>query len=137
VKDSPALRSLMARAEASLAAALAACGASVVERLRHDGSTGPELLLAVSGLSAEALKDIALALEEGSLWGRLIDADVLEVSGGRPLPLSRAERGQSPRACLVCERPAHECIKEGRHGQEELEDAALRLLALALSPGQP
>jgi holo-ACP synthase len=127
-KDSGPLRSLMDRAEAALSRPLSEAGASVADRARFDGPTGPELLLAIGGIPGPSLKDIALALEEAAPWGRLLDADVLESRDGRLAAISREERGRPPRPCLVCERQALECIKLGRHTREDLAAAVARLM---------
>jgi len=64
----------------------------------------------------------ALALaEEGHPRGRLWDIDVLDRDDR---PLSRAEAGQAPRRCFVCNAPAHECRVLGRHSVEEVSLAA-------------
>ncbi len=153
-KDSAELRALMDRAETKLFRILALRGASCAERIRYDGRTGSELLLAIEGLRAEDLKDAAMELENGRPWGRLLDADVLAPApGGRPggalggrlgadpcahpsagpseslRPLSRADRGLPARPCLACARSATDCIKQGRHSPEELAKTVSALLS--------
>jgi len=81
--------------------------------------------LAVSAAAPEAAKRAALALENGPS-GRLLDLDVYAPDG---VQVDRALLGLPPRPCLVCARPAGECIRLGRHAPEELRgrvDALLR-----------
>ena len=37
-----------------------------------------------------------------------------------PRPMTRAEIGLPERRCLICERPARECIRARRHTADEL-----------------
>ena len=49
-----------------------------------------------------------------------MDLDVLEESGGMVSPVSRDRVGMEPRRCLVCGRPARECMRSRKHSGEEL-----------------
>jgi holo-ACP synthase CitX len=75
-------------------------------------------------LPAAVVKRITVELESARPSGRLLDLDVYD--GGRPA--DRASLGLPPRACLVCDRPAVECIRLERHGAEELSAAVEQLL---------
>jgi len=132
VKDSGGRRLLLQSALAALVSSLEARGVAVLERRSAYGIAGPEALL-VADCSPEALKDAALAVEEGQPWGRLVDADVLApvLEKGQVRGVSavrRESRGRLPRSCLVCDRPAAECIGERRHSASELALAAQELL---------
>ena len=73
-------------------------GARILARDRVSRGTGDEIILAVQGLEAEALKSLALALEEASPASRLLDLDVLTAQGN---PLGRAQLGLPARTCLL------------------------------------
>lgn len=132
IKDDARRRALMDRAEAAFAEALGAVSFPVLERLRRDGPTGPESLWAVSA-PPEALKALAVGLEEGLPGGRLLDADVLLAPAGGPgpalpEPVSRRALGLPARSCLVCGRDARDCMAERRHAAGELLSAVEGLL---------
>ena len=98
---------------------------------RGDDALGPFALLAVE-LAPAAAKGACLALEAALPAGRLLD---LDVHGPGGVPLGRAELGLPPRPCLVCDAPARECIRLGRHPAEAV---AARVRALLSSlPGSP
>ncbi len=78
--------------------------------------TGPEALYAIDA-DARALKSALVALEEHHAIGRLWDLDVIAASEGG---LSRQAFGYSPRRCLVCNRPAHDCGRSQRHPLHQL-----------------
>jgi len=128
-KDSRPLRALMDAAETAMAARLGAAGFRVAGRERRDGAAGPWVLFAVEADPA-ALKRLAVALEEGEPWGRLIDADVVvaDEALALPRPLQRAGLGLGGRACLVCGAPAAPCLAERRHAPGLAEAAAAALL---------
>lgn len=70
-------------------------------------------------LPAREVKRACCEIEDSHPHGRLMDIDVL--SGGDRLSiLSRTEVGLPERRCLLCERPARECIRAGRHTTDEL-----------------
>ena len=80
--------------------------------------TGFEAFLVVD-LPAREVKRACCEIEDSHPHGRLMDIDVL--SGGDRLSiLSRTEVGLPERRCLLCERPARECIRAGRHTTDEL-----------------
>ena len=83
----------------------------VLSRGQRFPASGPEALYAVQA-GAAALKAATIALEDGSLFGRLWDFDVR--APGLPA-LSRQSLGLPPRRCLVCGQPAHACGRARRH----------------------
>lgn len=87
---------------------------------RHDGPTGPELLLAVDADPAD-LKRALVGLEESAAWGRLWDLDVIaEGADDEPVVVTRAMVGMPVRRCLLCERPSPECARARRHSVVQL-----------------
>jgi holo-ACP synthase CitX len=90
---------------------------------RINPPTGPECLLAVHGIARE-IKGQAVTIEEAQPFGRLLDIDVFAADGAQ---LSRAAEGIM-RRCLVCNRPAAECMHERRHSQKELAAAVQKLI---------
>lgn len=131
VKDDALRRRVLDRAEAALDTALTAAGQEVLEGLRLDGEAGPVALRAVRA-PASAIKAVAVALEDGLPWGRILDIDVVTVpDSGLPEPLSRSALGLAPRACLLCGREARYCMGGGRHDKAALAAEAERLLTIA------
>jgi holo-ACP synthase/triphosphoribosyl-dephospho-CoA synthase len=118
VKDYPILRQLCDYAVQEVKARLA-----VLAEERVNPSTGPEALLAVSGDPRE-IKAIAMIIEEGNDFGRLLDIDVFAVDG---MLISRHDKGAG-RQCLVCGELAVVCMREKRHGEEVLHKAVQGLL---------
>ena len=80
------------------------------------GAAGPEWYASASADTAR-LKRLCVGVEQEHTLGRIFDLDVHPVTGGQ---VSRAALGLPARCCLVCERPAHECGRSGRHGNSEL-----------------
>lgn len=95
----------------------------VVYQSATDSFTGPEALLAVHGEGAE-IKKAAELIEEEQAFGRLLDLDVFSAAGEL---ISRQSQGRK-RSCLVCSRPAVECMRERSHQETELTAAVHRLL---------
>ena len=112
----------------------------------RDLPTGFEAFLVVD-LPAREVKRACCEIEDSHPHGRLMDIDVLErcpvepgmtgkepgMTGKEPgmtgsvtagcdrlSILSRTEVGLPERRCLLCERPARECIRAGRHTTDEL-----------------
>ncbi len=72
------------------------------------------------------IKAAAVALEALTPSGRILDIDVYRPDGTQ---VDRASLGLPQRPCLLCDEPARECIRAGRHPQAELlakVDALLR-----------
>ena len=123
-RDSEAAERCFASGLAALEEARAVSGMALCERVLYRAATGPEALLCVRG-EAAALKRAMLAVEETHPLGRLFDLDVLTADAA---PFGRAAFGLGPRRCLVCERPAAECRRAGRHSLEALYEAISALL---------
>ena len=93
--------------------------AAVQER---DLVTGFEAYCLVPLLPLEA-KRLCCNIEDRHPLGRLMDVDVLEMAGrdtAVPVPVSRGRIGLPPRQCLLCGRPARECIRQRSHSPEQL-----------------
>lgn len=73
--------------------------------------TGAEALWCVKG-QTEEIKTCCIALEQSHPLGRLWDLDVICPQQG---PVGRQSLGYGPRACLLCEQPAHACARSRRH----------------------
>jgi len=71
---------------------------------------GPYILAGFASGDAEELKTMAVRMEDKDPLGRLIDIDVHK----QEKKYSR----NSLRKCLVCDKPAHECIRNRRHDVE-------------------
>lgn len=78
-----------------------------------------------SAMAPADLKMICVGLETVAPFARLIDADVYEPQGAA---VDRAALGLPPRPCLLCEAPARECIRLGRHDGAELSRRVHELL---------
>ena len=76
------------------------------------------------------VKRICCAIENEHPYGRLMDLDVLERIGDAVAPVSRDRVGESPRACLLCGRPARECMRARTHTPAEISAAIDRILGL-------
>ena len=74
----------------------------------------------------EQLKNAAERIETTHPLGRLFDIDVLKQDGGK---ISRADRGAPPRRCLICGDDAFACGRSRAHSAEELQHAAVRIMA--------
>lgn len=81
-----------------------------------DLATGFEAYLLTSASVVDAKRAVCRIEEEHPL-GRLFDIDVIGRDG---IPVERASLGLPPRSCLICGRPARECMRSGRHGYEDL-----------------
>lgn len=120
VKDRPVLRLLRDYAVQAVSA-----GLDVIRESNINADTGPEALIAVAG-DAAALKAAAVKVEEDRPFGRLLDIDVFSADGEL---ISRCREGRQ-RQCLLCGRPAVECMRERRHTLAELGAKVEALLAL-------
>ena len=103
--------------EAGVAAVREAFATAVLFEEIRDLPTGYEAFFVVDALPQEA-KLRACAIEDTHPWGRLMDMDVI-ASG--PRPLSRTEVGLPERRCLLCDRPARECMRARTHTLAELQ----------------
>ena len=92
-------------------------------------AAGPWAAFRVS-LSPERAKRATVDLEEFLAAGRLIDLDVYDPAGAQ---VDRASLHLPARPCLLCDRPAVECIRHSRHVTTALSAAAARLLVRVLA----
>jgi len=69
-------------------------------------------------------KRAAIFIEENKDYGRVVDIDVITVSG----PLSRVLFNFAPRRCLLCDKDSKECARECNHTYEELRAEAQALI---------
>ncbi|MDO4582106.1 MAG: citrate lyase holo-[acyl-carrier protein] synthase [Bacillota bacterium] len=88
------------------------CGAAEY----YEENCGYHALWPVAG-EALQLKQALLTVEDEHPLGRLFDIDVLTEQGR---PVSRTESGHAPRLCLLCERPAHLCVRARTHSLPQL-----------------
>lgn len=96
----------------------------VLQREVFCKTTGCEAIYAVDA-PAEALKSMAMDLEEADALGRLLDLDVLDPQG---VTLDRpAERG-----CLICGAPGRGCARSRTHSVEALQAKTRETLETAL-----
>jgi len=81
-------------------------------------SEGPVLIGVVDKDPIE-LKKYGIKLEESEL-GRMIDFDVYDSEFNQ---VSRTDLGLSSRSCIICDEPAHECIRSMKHSLDSVRNA--------------
>jgi holo-ACP synthase len=86
---------------------------------------GPYAVILLNREASE-VKRRCIAMETSQPFARLVDFDIFDGNGQ---PLDRAALGMSQRPCLLCSRPAVECIRLRRHGADELSGRRDELLA--------
>lgn len=82
----------------------------------YESSDGPFYLVEIVKL-AKTLKMELIMVEDKHPLGRLVDFDVYEKIGN----ISRTHLKQEPRKCLICNLPAHQCIRSKAHQLIEIE----------------
>ena len=92
-----------------------------------DLETGFEGYFVVDGALLD-IKKACCEIENEHPYGRLMDLDVLEPVGDTVVPVSRDRVGESPRRCLLCDRPARECMRARTHTYGEVLAAIDRML---------
>ena len=92
-----------------------------------DLPTGFEGYFLVVG-EPEQVKRTCCEVEDSHPLGRLLDLDVLIAGDPVPMPLSRSLLGMEERRCLLCGRPARECIRARTHDRAALYMEISRLL---------
>ena len=85
----------------------------------RDLETGFEGYFVVEGDLLD-VKKACCGIENGHPYGRLMDLDILEPVGESVMPVSRDRVGEPPRRCLVCDRPARECMRAHTHAFHEI-----------------
>lgn len=86
--------------------------------------TGCEAMFSVES-DAIKIKRIMVEIEEGSTIGRLFDIDVLAKDG---CLISRSALGLDARRCLICDNPAHICVRGQRHEMSEIVKKTERIM---------
>lgn len=71
----------------------------------------------VVNLPIPEAKRICCGIEDTHPLGRLMDIDVIAQG-----PVSRTSIGLPERRCLLCDKPARECMRAHTHSREELND---------------
>lgn len=64
-------------------------------------------------------KRIGIGIEDSHPLGRLFDIDVIKPDLSS---ISREELGIAPRTCIICDRPARFCMRNGSHSKQEISD---------------
>lgn len=151
-KNLPGAEAALNQLQAALRERVEEAGGVLLEECRLSGGAaqnpdGPTWIAAVR-MEAITLKELAVAVEERHILGRLADADVMDAQGQ---PVNRehlsvattgaqesaenlvreAHMGRVPRQCFLCSRPARLCRREGRHSLEELLTVVRDMLRLA------
>ena len=97
----------------------------------RDLETGFEAYFVVD-MPALEVKRLCCSIEDEHPLGRLMDIDVVchfDRSGEISLkPLSREDIGLAARHCLLCDKPARECMRAHRHSPEEIQDTIDRMV---------
>ena len=93
----------------------------------RDLETGYEGYFLVDGALLD-VKKACCEIENEHPYGRLMDLDVLERVGDTVVPVSRERVGEQPRRCLLCDRPARECMRAHTHTPAEISAAIDRIL---------
>lgn len=88
----------------------------LLEYAAGDDALGPFAILA-GRVDPYALKRGCVELESSFATSRLLDADVYSANG---VAVDREALQLGQRRCLICEAPAKECIRLGRHPHAEL-----------------
>ena len=106
---------------------------SPVRQELFDRETGFEGFFVVDGALLD-VKKACCEIENEHPYGRLMDLDVLERVGDTVVPVSRERVGEQPRRCLLCDRPARECMRAHTHTQEEIFQTIDRILGFDKNP---
>ena len=102
-------------------------GKKILHREIHREITGCEGYYIVD-MSAIALKQLTVSIEDTDSIGRLFDMDVLDADGQK---LSRETLNLPKRTCLLCNADAVVCARSRRHPLEQLQEKTGFLLYLA------
>ncbi len=90
----------------------ASYGWTIVNRQIHRANTGAEAIMVVDIDDVNALKIAMMRIEHTHAMGRLMDIDVLAVSGEI---ISRDNQGFGKRQCYICDDEAVVCARSQRH----------------------
>ena len=98
-----------------------------------DRETGFEGFFVVDGDLLD-VKKACCEIENEHPYGRLMDLDVLEKVGERVVPVERERVGEAPRKCLVCGRPARECMRSRAHDFVNIVQAIDKIVGMLENP---
>ena len=104
-----------------------------VYRELYDLETGYEGYFIVDGALLD-VKKACCGIENEHPYGRLMDLDVIEPTGETVAPVSRDRVGEKPRRCLLCDRPARECMRAHTHSFVEIVQTIDKILGFAENP---
>ena len=121
IKTNPKIRAAFNEGKNLIFDNLSKTGAVVNDFIETHEDTGDEILISVSNVSPEKLKDSAVKIENENKFGRLFDIDIIDADGKK---LSR----ENFRKCLICDSQAQECARSRRHSVQEMQEAVERLL---------
>lgn len=124
VKQSPTIARGFELGMKDLARLLSAEQILCLHREESREDTGCEALLVLDA-GPEQLKELTTQLEEASSLGRLLDLDVLDISGRK---LSRPQS----RKCLICGQMAQICARSRAHGLPAIQAATAQILNEAI-----
>lgn len=82
--------------------------------------------LFTSKMGPEDVKKIAVKVESSMPAARLLDIDVYDQNMRQ---ISRTEIGLDQRICMVCDKPAVECIRTGNHAKDAVVQATIEQLS--------
>lgn len=89
--------------------------------------TGSEYFLVLNE-TPEELKKKLINVEETHCYGRLMDLDVVYLTGQTLCSISRTDLNRKPRACFICEEEAKICGRQRRHSVEEMQQTISQLI---------
>ena len=145
IKDSICHRTALLLALNQLELSFAEKKMPIKERYARISAAGPEVFLSILGEPSH-IKHICIETESRLSWGRLLDLDVYMLEkkpeGTEVVniirPLHREELGFPPRSCLVCGKPAFQCMTERKHTLGELLIASNKLFkTIPITPNLP
>ena len=93
----------------------------------YDLETGYEGYFLVDGALLD-VKKACCGIENEHPYGRLMDLDVLEPVGDTVVPVGRDRVGEEARKCLLCGRPARECMRAHAHSYGDVFQAIDKIL---------
>ena len=99
----------------------------------YDRETGFEGFFLVDGALLDVKKACCM-IENTHPCGRLLDLDVLEKVGESVVPVERERVGETPRKCLVCGRPARECMRAHAHAFIDIVQAIDKIVRTLENP---
>ena len=99
----------------------------------YDRETGFEGFFLVDGALLD-VKKACCEIENTHPCGRLLDLDVLEKVGESVVPVERERVGETPRKCLVCGRPARECMRAHAHAFVDIVQAIDKIVRTLENP---